>query len=115
MKKPKGQPIGEPFAPLLDRLTSSDAYCAMPPLPTKILIHMITKAPRPYNGENIVMGARAAAAHCRCHYTTAWRAMMIIHDSGLATIADLGRRVKSADINRATRWHLDFWKRKPQA
>jgi hypothetical protein len=113
VKKSKGQPIGEPFAPLLDRLIYGAAYQALPPLARSILVFMVAEAPRPYNGEEIVMGARAAAAHCQCHFTTTWRAMRVIHDSGLATIADLGRRVQNVDINRATRWRLDFWEKEP--
>lgn len=112
-KKTKGQPIGEPFAPLLDRLTYSDTYNALPPLARCILVFMIAEAPRPYNGERIVVSARFAAEHCGCHCTTAWRAMKAINSSGLATIADLGRGSPNGDMNRATRWRLDFWKRDP--
>src|SRR6516162_10436668 len=110
-KKITGQPIGEPFAPLLDRLTYSDAYKALPPLARCILIYMIAEAPRPFNGERIVMGSRAAAQHCGCHYTTAWKAMQQIDNSGLATIAELGHSAQRGDVNRATRWNLNFWKK----
>jgi hypothetical protein len=114
-KKTKSQPIGEPFAPLLDRVIYGEAYKALPTLARSILIFMIAEAPRPYNGERIVVSARFAAKHCGCHWTTAWRAMQAIDNSGLATIADLGRGGPNGDMNRATRWRLDFWKRDPRS
>lgn len=111
VKKPNGQAIGEPFAPILDRLIENHMYQQLPPLACKILVHMIYLAPRPYRGEVIVLGSRKAAEHCRVHHTTAWRAMREIDQSGLATIADLGRTIRHryGDTNRATRWRLDFW------
>jgi hypothetical protein len=112
VKKPNGQPIGEPFAPLLDRMVKSEVYQDLPPLASKILVYMIHKAPRPYHGENIILGAREAGNHCRCHFTTAATAMRAIHKSSLAVITDKGRRLQGADIDRATRWRLDFWKPK---
>jgi hypothetical protein len=108
-KKTKGQPIGEPFAPLLDRLMYGDAFRALSTRPRCILTFMIAEAPRPYEGQTIVMSARYAGDHSGCHWTTAWKAMQKIDNSGLATIVDLGRLGPDGEGNRATRWRLDFW------
>jgi hypothetical protein len=104
-----GQPIGEPFSPLLDRLADSDAFRDLPPLANKILVYMIRMAPRPYRGEYIVMSCRMAAKYCRCHFTTAADAMHAIEASGLAAVVDKGRRLPYAGIDRGSRWQLTFW------
>ena len=108
----KSQPIGEPFAPVLDRLLYGEAYGKLSERARVMLVYMIAEAPRPYRGQEIVMGCRKAADHCRCGHVSAWRALQEIKNSGLATITDLGRSVGIGDaaLNRTTRWELTFWK-----
>ena len=110
-KKTKSQPIGEPFAPVLDRLLyDNQAYLQLPPVAKLLLIYMIAEAPRPYNGEEIRMGARDAEKLLGVHFTTAAKAMRAVDASGLATITDKGRGVKNGYVLRASRWKLTFWK-----
>jgi hypothetical protein len=110
-KKQTAQPIGEPFAPVLDRLLyGNEAFLRLPPLAKVLLIYIIAEAPRPYNGEEIRMGARDAEKLLGVHFTTAAKAMREVDKSGLATITDKGRGVKHGYVLRASRWELTFWK-----
>jgi hypothetical protein len=109
-RKSNGRKINGTFSPLLWSLIDSDAYRALSPIASRILVLMIRRYNNFDNGGNnghIMLGSVDAAMHCRCHQSTAWRAMQEIRASGLATITDLGRMV--GEDHRASRWRLNFF------
>jgi hypothetical protein len=108
VKKPNGQPIGEPFVPIVLSIFDSEAYDRMTPLAKCILNRMIRHADR--DTGRITIGCRYVGDWFRVAKSTASRALSEIEQSGLATIIQRGTYI-SARLGREkipTTWRLEF-------
>jgi hypothetical protein len=106
--KPKGQPIGERFIPVVHSLFVSERYRALPPLARDILQLLMYHHDRGKNDGKVSLGCRAAANWYGVSHVTASRALKRLERDGFITAVHRGHLVpQMGRENVATAWRLN--------
>jgi hypothetical protein len=107
-KKSNGQPIGEPFFPVVHSLFESDKYRALPALAVLILHLLMYRHGASKNSGEISLGCREAADWYQVSPATAWRAFQRLQADGFVTEIHKGHLVPIAGRNISSTWRLNI-------